>query len=47
MSLFIICKNYKTKCERKNCPFIHENNKCYFYIKYGLCKYKNECSKTH
>jgi hypothetical protein len=43
-----ICKNFMYKnCQREDCKFIHDNTICFYYWKYGSCKFESECKKSH
>ena len=43
-----ICKDFMfNKCKRENCKFNHVENVCFYFWKNGLCKFGNECTKSH
>jgi hypothetical protein len=44
----IICKNFMyNNCQRTNCKFIHDNNICFYFWKFGSCKRESDCNKSH
>ena len=44
----IVCKNFMyNNCQRTNCKFIHDNNICFYFWKFGSCKRESECNKSH
>lgn len=43
-----VCKNFMyNNCQRTNCKFIHDNNICFYFWKFGSCKRGLECNKSH
>jgi len=44
----VVCKNFMyNNCQRTNCKFIHDNNICFYFWKFGSCKRESECNKSH
>lgn len=43
-----VCKNFMyNNCQRTNCKFIHDNNICFYFWKFGSCKRESDCNKSH
>lgn len=44
----VVCKNFMyNNCQRTNCKFLHDNNICFYFWKFGSCKRGSECNKLH